>query len=139
MACRGRQSRRARNVAHVQLWNRHGGLARSKQCRRCDRVFDQARREGRATWRSGGRQRWWRRELWRAARPVMADAMIKRRVAILISGRGSNMAALIEAAKAKDYPAEIVIVLSNQPDAEGLSRARHRDCHSRRRSQDIRR
>jgi len=54
----------------------------------------------------------------------MADAMIKRRVAILISGRGSNMAALIEAAKAKDYPAEIVIVLSNQPDAEGLSRAR---------------
>ena len=50
--------------------------------------------------------------------------MIKRRVAILISGRGSNMAALIEAAKAKDYPAEIVIVLSNQPDAEGLSRAR---------------
>jgi phosphoribosylglycinamide formyltransferase 1 len=54
----------------------------------------------------------------------MADAMIKKRVAILISGRGSNMAALIEAAKAKDYPAEIVIVLSNQPDAEGLSRAR---------------
>ena len=50
--------------------------------------------------------------------------MIKKRVAILISGRGSNMAALIEAAKAKDYPAEIVIVLSNQPDAEGLSRAR---------------
>ena len=50
--------------------------------------------------------------------------MIKKRVAILISGRGSNMAALIEAAKAKDYPAEIVIVLSNRPDAEGLSRAR---------------
>jgi len=54
----------------------------------------------------------------------MAGAMIKKRVAILISGRGSNMAALIEAAKAKDYPAEIVIVLSNRPDAEGLSRAR---------------
>jgi len=54
----------------------------------------------------------------------MAGDMIKKRVAILISGRGSNMAALIEAAKAKDYPAEIVIVLSNRPDAEGLSRAR---------------
>jgi phosphoribosylglycinamide formyltransferase-1 len=54
----------------------------------------------------------------------MAGAMIKKRVAILISGRGSNMAALIEAAKAEDYPAEIVIVLSNRPDAEGLSRAR---------------
>jgi phosphoribosylglycinamide formyltransferase-1 len=54
----------------------------------------------------------------------MAGDMIKKRVAILISGRGSNMAALIEAAKAKDYPAEIVIVLSNRPDAEGLSRGR---------------
>ena len=54
----------------------------------------------------------------------MAGDMIKKRVAILISRRGSNMAALIEAAKAKDYPAEIVIVLSNRPDAEGLSRAR---------------
>ncbi len=50
--------------------------------------------------------------------------MEKKRVAILISGRGSNMAALIEAAKAKDYPAEIVLVLSNRPDALGLDTAR---------------
>jgi phosphoribosylglycinamide formyltransferase 1 len=50
--------------------------------------------------------------------------MTKKRVAVLISGRGSNMTALIEAAKAKDYPAEIVLVLSNRPDAPGLSRAR---------------
>jgi len=50
--------------------------------------------------------------------------MTKKRVAVLISGRGSNMVALIEAAKADDYPAEIVVVLSNRPDAEGLSRAR---------------
>jgi phosphoribosylglycinamide formyltransferase-1 len=50
--------------------------------------------------------------------------MIKKRVAILISGRGSNMAALIEAAKAPDYPAEIVLVLSNRPDAAGLGVAR---------------
>jgi len=48
----------------------------------------------------------------------------KKRVAILISGRGSNMVALIEAAKADDYPAAIVLVVSNRPDASGLSRAR---------------
>src|ERR1700756_2217805 len=48
----------------------------------------------------------------------------KKRVAVLISGRGSNMTALIEAAKAKDYPAEIALVVSNRPDAAGLDRAR---------------
>jgi phosphoribosylglycinamide formyltransferase-1 len=47
----------------------------------------------------------------------------KKRVAILISGRGSNMVALIEAAKAEDYPAAIVLVVSNLPDAAGLLRA----------------
>jgi phosphoribosylglycinamide formyltransferase 1 len=46
--------------------------------------------------------------------------MDRKRVAVLISGRGSNMAALIEAAKDKSYPAEIVLVLSNRPDAGGL-------------------
>jgi phosphoribosylglycinamide formyltransferase-1 len=50
--------------------------------------------------------------------------MIKRRVAILISGRGSNMAALIAAAQAADYPAEIALVLANRPDAKGLGVAR---------------
>ena len=49
---------------------------------------------------------------------------MKRRVAILISGRGSNMAALIEGARGTDFPAEIVLVLSNKPDAAGLDRAR---------------
>jgi phosphoribosylglycinamide formyltransferase 1 len=49
---------------------------------------------------------------------------MKRRVAILISGRGSNMAALIEAAKAKDYPAEIAVVISNRAEAAGLDRAK---------------
>jgi phosphoribosylglycinamide formyltransferase 1 len=49
---------------------------------------------------------------------------MKRRVAILISGRGSNMAALIEAAKAKDYPAEIAVVISNRAEAAGLERAK---------------
>lgn len=44
----------------------------------------------------------------------------RKRVAILISGRGSNMTALIEAAKAPDYPAEIVGVISDRADAHGL-------------------
>lgn len=48
----------------------------------------------------------------------------KLRVAVLISGRGSNMVALIDAAKAADYPAAIVLVLSNNPDATGLTYAR---------------
>ena len=45
----------------------------------------------------------------------------KKRVAILISGRGSNMAALIDAAALPDFPAEIVGVISNRPDAKGLA------------------
>jgi len=49
--------------------------------------------------------------------------MPKKRVAILISGRGANMAALIAAARSPDYPAEITVVLSNRPDAGGLRRA----------------
>lgn len=48
----------------------------------------------------------------------------RKKVAVLISGRGSNMSALIEAAKADDYPAEIVLVVSNKPDAMGLEVAR---------------
>jgi phosphoribosylglycinamide formyltransferase 1 len=50
--------------------------------------------------------------------------MQRKRVAILISGRGSNMASLIAAAREPDYPAEIVSVISNRPEAEGLRRAR---------------
>ena len=46
-----------------------------------------------------------------------------KRVAILISGRGSNMAALIDAARLADFPAEIVAVISNRADAAGLERA----------------
>jgi phosphoribosylglycinamide formyltransferase-1 len=47
--------------------------------------------------------------------------MSRNRVGILISGRGSNMSALIDAAKAPDYPAEIVGVLSNRAAAPGLA------------------
>jgi phosphoribosylglycinamide formyltransferase-1 len=58
------------------------------------------------------------------ASSTLGDAMQRKRVAVLISGRGSNMAALIEAAKDKDYPAEIALVLSNKADAGGLGVAR---------------
>ena len=50
--------------------------------------------------------------------------MARKRIAILISGRGSNMAALIEAANDPAYPAEIALVLSNLPDAGGLGVAK---------------
>ena len=42
---------------------------------------------------------------------------VRKRVGVLISGRGSNLASLIEAARAPGYPAEIVLVLSNKADA----------------------
>ena len=48
----------------------------------------------------------------------------RKRAAILISGRGSNMAALIEAARDPSYPVEIAAVISNRPEAPGLARAR---------------
>jgi len=47
----------------------------------------------------------------------------RRRTAVLISGRGSNMQALVAAAKAPDHPAEIALVVSNRPDAAGLDYA----------------
>ena len=50
--------------------------------------------------------------------------MARKRVAILISGRGSNMAALIAAAEVPDYPAEIAIVIADRRDAAGLARAK---------------
>jgi phosphoribosylglycinamide formyltransferase 1 len=44
----------------------------------------------------------------------------RKRTAVLISGRGSNMRALVERARDPSYPAEIVLILSNRPDAAGL-------------------
>jgi formyltetrahydrofolate-dependent phosphoribosylglycinamide formyltransferase len=49
------------------------------------------------------------------------------RVGVLISGRGSNMMALVEAARGPDYPAQIALVLSNKPDAPGLAWASDQD------------
>jgi phosphoribosylglycinamide formyltransferase 1 len=49
--------------------------------------------------------------------------MSRPRLGVLISGRGSNMLALLEAARSPDYPAEIAIVIANTHDAAGLARA----------------
>lgn len=50
--------------------------------------------------------------------------MAKMKVAVLISGRGSNLQALLDACSAEDFPAEIVAVISNKAGAQGLERAR---------------
>jgi phosphoribosylglycinamide formyltransferase-1 len=52
-----------------------------------------------------------------------ADQEAAMRLGVLISGRGSNLQALIEACAAPAYPAEIALVISNRPDAAGLARA----------------
>jgi phosphoribosylglycinamide formyltransferase 1 len=49
--------------------------------------------------------------------------MARLRVGVLLSGRGSNLQALIDAATDRNYPAEIVLVLSNNAEAAGLARA----------------
>ncbi|MFN3670619.1 MAG: phosphoribosylglycinamide formyltransferase [Bosea sp. (in: a-proteobacteria)] len=54
----------------------------------------------------------------------MSQPPARKRTAILISGRGSNMVSLVEASQAPDHPAEIALVLSNRPEAGGLERAR---------------
>ena len=48
----------------------------------------------------------------------------RKRIGVLISGRGSNLQSLIEACRDPAYPAELVSVISNRPDAAGLDRAR---------------
>ena len=50
--------------------------------------------------------------------------MARMKVAVLISGRGSNLQALLDACAAEDFPAEIVAVISNKAGAQGLERAR---------------
>lgn len=49
---------------------------------------------------------------------------MRLRLGVLISGRGSNLQALIDAARDQAYPAEVALVISNKPDAPGLDRAR---------------
>jgi phosphoribosylglycinamide formyltransferase 1 len=51
--------------------------------------------------------------------------MARLKLGVLISGRGSNLKALIEACAAADYPAEIALVIANKPSAAGLDYARN--------------
>ena len=57
------------------------------------------------------------------AHQSLARTTAKKRIGILISGRGSNMMSLIDAARAPDSPAEIAVIVSNRPEALGLIRA----------------
>ena len=123
VAGRDRRHRRAGNAAHLQLRDRHDRDRRRRRRRCGHRCADARRRDGGAArpGHGGGRGRAARR-LFGPPRPRMM-AMAKKRVAILISGRGSNMASLIAAAKDDGYPAEIALVVSNRPDAAGLAHA----------------
>ena len=115
----GRRPRRSGDAAHLQLRLRDGGV-------RFRRL------QGRSAGSPGGR--WavagpdWRACSWPGPAPCHsreAQAVTPRvRTAVLISGRGSNMSALIEAARSPDFSAEIVLVLSDDPAALGLSLAR---------------
>ena len=58
-----------------------------------------------------------------AAAPDTSASLPKLRTAVLISGSGSNLQSLIDAAKAAEFPAEISLVISNKADAYGLTRA----------------
>ena len=70
----------------------------------------------------------------------MARLKPRLKVGVLISGRGSNLQALIEAAADPAYPAEIVLVISNRPEAPGIARPRRkrRDRASRHRAAEPR-
>lgn len=59
-----------------------------------------------------------------ADRSVAGEGGRRVPIGVLISGRGSNLAALLEAARRPDYPARVAVVVSNEPDAAGLERAR---------------
>lgn len=54
----------------------------------------------------------------------------KTRCVVLISGRGTNLSAILKAAAQADYPAEIVAVISNKPDATGLQLAQEAGIHT---------
>ncbi|MDE2133626.1 MAG: phosphoribosylglycinamide formyltransferase [Alphaproteobacteria bacterium] len=109
--------RRTRNAAHVQLRDRVGRGGEREIVRPGDRSLPRKRRQGGAAGHAGGRQG--RSE---SAHPRGAE-IVRARTAILISGRGSNMASLIAAAADPAFPAGIVLVISNVGSAEGLKHA----------------
>ena len=101
------------------------GMIAVVEARRADKVAAILAREGESVVRLGelvaatkGKPR-----VTYTGRLDLGSSMARKRVAVLISGRGSNMVALIEAAKDPAYPAEIAVVVSNDPASEGLKRA----------------
>src|SRR5204863_3913462 len=121
MACQGRRHYRSRNASHLQLRHRTHrycfGEIRGPRHRRVSgerRSRHAARRTHSRRWRAEG-------TLHRHTQILMTRRI---RTAVLISGRGSNLQALIEATRASEYPADIVLVISNVEIAEGLQRAR---------------
>ena len=108
-----RRRRRRRDAARVQLRHRHGAGGRRR------RRGDASCWRGKAKASTASAVIARRQRRGRAIRIDLPDGLagMRRRVAILISGRGSNMAALIAAARDPGYPAEIVLVMSNRPDA----------------------
>ena len=124
MARGDRRCQRAGDAAHLQLRRRHDRGTGSERRRCGERAARALTARPSCNW-----ARWSPAKASRALNSVEASTcpgrrMSKKRVAVLISGRGSNMTALIEAAKADDYPAEIALVVSNRPEASGLARAR---------------
>ncbi len=61
---------------------------------------------------------------WRKEQKDVRVTPAKKRLGILISGKGSNMRSLVEASRAAVYPAEVAVVISNRPDAAGLAFAK---------------
>ena len=121
LAARGGSRADRRHVADVQLRARHDRRGGAEGCRDGRQGPDGCRRE-RPRGRGDRARRAGRRSRLRGR--SRREPMAKLKVGILISGRGSNMAALIEAAKQDDYPAEIALVVSNVADAPGLAIAR---------------
>src|SRR6185369_7782176 len=109
--------------ARVQLRHRHGCRRRSRRRRPCDGDPDRRRRTG-LPHRPGRRPSGRRAGLHRLRRRArMGVSAARKATAVLISGRGSNLQALLDAARDTDYPARIVRVIANVPDAGGLKRA----------------
>ena len=116
-----RRRRRSGDAAHVQLRHRNGCHCRFGQGRRGFARLPLGRGRRGRDWPRRGDRGGRAGRLFRAARVV---TFRRKRTAILISGRGSNMRALIEHARNPSYPAEIALVLSNRPDAAGLTFAK---------------
>ena len=106
-----------RNAPRVQLWNRDGG--------HCTRRYTSGRsRRG----EKGGNCRDTHREGLHGRRGrIRRVAVLTCKVAILVSGTGTNMEALIDAMNDPDFGAEPVLVLANNPDAVALCTAHRKN------------